>query len=248
MRQEPVTRQARPQVILDVRQYDLSRAEEGAIRENLGALAPQVETFPFADLHVLLEGNARSNDVSVKLTLVLPGTTLVASDHEAVAQPAVGRCLDRLLAELQAYRERLGNVPQRQKLEKGTHQELHPGVLIDAEAVEAAVRARDYPAFRLALLPYEEGVRKRAGRWVQRYPELEARVDHGLELADVVEDIFLLAFEGFPTRPADVPVGTWLEGLVDPALKALQQDRGPERENIEMARSARAAVQGPDNL
>ena len=100
----------------------------------------------------------------------------------------------------------------------------------------------------LSALPYEEGVRKLVGRWVQRYPQFEADLGAGAKIADVVEDVFLLAFEGYQQRPMDVPLGTWLQGLIDPALKALQQNPDAELENIEMARSARAAVQGPDNL
>src|SRR5438132_10334636 len=150
------------------------------LRDNTSGLARQVEHFPVADLHVLIEGNARSNDVSVKLTLVLPGTTLVVSDHDSVPQPAFERCLDSLLDSLQAYKERLGNVPERQKLEKGTHQELHPAVTLDTAAVEAAVGAGDYPAFRVAMLPYEEGLRKLVGRWVRRYPDFEAQIGRGV--------------------------------------------------------------------
>jgi ribosome-associated translation inhibitor RaiA len=245
---QPAQAPSKPQVTFDVHQYHLSTAEEQLLRGNLDGLARQVEHFPVADLHVLIEGNARSNDVSVKLTLLLPGTTLVVSDHDAIPQPAFDRALDSLLNSLHAYKERLGNVPERQKLQKGTHQELHPAVAIDAAMVEAAVQAGDYPAFRTALLPYEEALRKLAGCWIQRYPELDAQIGQGVNIADVVEAVFLLAFEGWTRRPADVPVGMWLQEQIDPALKALQQNRDAELENIEMARSARAAAQDPDNI
>jgi len=248
MKPDPFNRQPRLQVAFDVHQYPLSSAEERTLRDHLDGLARQVEDFPVADLHVRIEGNARSNDVSVKLTLILPGTTLVASDHDGVPQSAFDRCLDSLLDSLQAYKERLDSVPERRKVEQGTDKELHPDVLIDAAAVAAAIGAGDYPAFRTALLPYEESLRKLVGRRVRRYPELEARLGHGVEIADMVEDVFLLAFEGYKDRPADVPLGAWLQGLIDPALKALQRKRDAELENVEMARSARAAVQDPDNI
>jgi ribosome-associated translation inhibitor RaiA len=248
MAQVSVTEQTRPRVIFDVHQYQLPAEEEHQLREHLDGLARQVENFPVADLHVLIEGNARSNDVSVKLTLVLPGTTLVASDHDAVVQPAFERCLDSLLDNLSAYKERLSGTPEQKKAEKGTAQELHPTVPIDTAAVEAAVKSGDYPAFHLALLPYEEALRKLVGRWVQRYPEFEKRIGHGVEIADMVEDVFLAAFEGYQDRPDEVPLGTWLVGLIDPVVKALQQKPDIEQENIEMARSARAAGQGADNI
>jgi ribosome-associated translation inhibitor RaiA len=238
----------KPQVIFDVHQYPLSPGEEQTLRDSLDGLARQVAHFPVADLHILIEGNARTNGVTVKLSLVLPGTTLVVSDHHATAQPAFERSLDSLLDSLRAYKERLGQVPERQKLEKGTHQELHPEVAIDAAAVEEAVHGSDYPAFRTALLPYEEGVRKLVGRRVQRYPEFDAQIGRGVAIADIVEDVFLTAFEGYANRPADVPLGMWLQGRIEVALKALQQNRDAEMENIQMARAARAAVQDPNNI
>src|SRR5436189_3481777 len=143
--QPPRTR-SKLQVIFDVHQYALSEAEQRMLRDNLDGLERQVENFPIADLHVLIEGNARSNDVSVKLTLLLPGTTLVASDHDAVPQPAFERALNSLLDNVQAYKERLGQVPDRQKAEKGTARQLHPDGVIDAAALDAAVRAGDYSA------------------------------------------------------------------------------------------------------
>ena len=110
--------------------------------------------------------------------------------------------MDRLRGELQAYKERLGNVTERQKLTKGTHREVHPTTaMIDAAALDRAVQAGDYSAFLAASLPYEEEVRKSAGRWVQRYPDVEARIGPSIQIADIVEEVFLLAFEGYRKRP-----------------------------------------------
>jgi hypothetical protein len=231
------------QVIFDVHQYHLSQGEEQMLHKDLDGLARQVEHFPIADLHVLIEGNARSNDVSLKLTLVLPGTTLVGNDHDLVLSAAFQRCLTGLLDNLQAYKRRLGQVEERQKLEKGTHQQLHASVTPDAAALQSAVEVGDYPAFRMALLTFEEGLRKRIGRWVQRYPDFNAEIGEELELNDVLEDVFLEAFEAYAHRPADVSLGDWLESLIDPAIKALQRRRDDELQNISMARSATSAEQ-----
>jgi ribosome-associated translation inhibitor RaiA len=235
-------------VILDVHQFPLAPAEEQMIHVDLDSLARQVENFPVADLHVLIEGNARSNDVSVKLSLVLPGTTLVATDHDSILPPAFERSLRSLIENLQAYKERLGQVPERQKAQKGTLQELHSEVALDAQKLDEAVAGRDYTAFRTSTLALEEGLRKRIGRWVQRYPEFESRIGHGFEIADIVEEVFLLAFEEYPNRPPEVPFGTWLENQIDPAIKALQSHPEEELENINLARSSRAAEQGPETL
>jgi ribosome-associated translation inhibitor RaiA len=236
------------QVIFDVHQYSLSEQEQKLLHDGLEGLARQVENFPVADLHVLVEGNARNNDVSVKLRLMLPGTTLVASDHDAVTAPAFERCVSSLAASLHAYKDRLGRVKERQKAEKGTHQDLQPSNDLDQAAVDAAVTGGDYSSFRAATFPFEEGVRKRVGRWVQRYPEFEARIGKGVEIDDVVEEVFLLAFEGYESRPADVRFGDWLEALLDPAVKALAENPDEELENVNLARAARAAEQGPETL
>jgi ribosome-associated translation inhibitor RaiA len=233
------------QVIFDVHQYHLSTAEERLLHDNLEGLARQVQNFPVADLHVLIEGNARSNDVSVRLTLRLPGTTLVANDHDGFPQPAFDRCLDSLLDSLHAYKERLGQVPERQKTLKGTHQDLHPDGAIDGDALRRALDAGDYSEFRAVLLPFEEVVRKRVGRWIQRYPEAEARIGVRFEISDVVEEVFLQAFERYGGRPADVTLGDWLESLIDPAVKELQQRGDAELENVSMARSAAGVDQPP---
>jgi ribosome-associated translation inhibitor RaiA len=231
-------------VVFDVDQYSLRPGEERLIRDDCARLARQIENFPLADLHVLIEGNARTNDVNVKLTLVLPGTTLVTTDHDTVALTAVERSMSSLIENLQKYKGRLGNLPERQKTEKGTLQELHTTVDLDARALNSAVDGGDFADFRNATLPLEEGLRKRIGRWVQRYPALQARVGNGLEIADLVEEVFLMAFERYAGRPTDLPFGTWLETLIDPAVKELQVHGDVELENIRLAQSARGAGPG----
>jgi hypothetical protein len=232
-------------VVFDVHQYRLSAAEQQELHADLDGLAEQVANFPIADLKVMLEGNTRNNDVSVKFTLILPGTTLVTNDHDPALKTAFGRCLTSLLASLEAYKGRLGNVEERQKTEKGTHQELHANVNIDQTAVAAAVNDGDYAHFRALLMPYEEGLRKRVGRWVQRYPDLEAQIGKGLEIADVVEEVYLVAFENYGGRLPNQSLGEWLEHQMEPAVRALRHQRDQELENIRLAQAAVAAEQGP---
>src|SRR5258706_14236 len=57
----------------------------------------------------------------------------------------------------------------------------------DAGPLGAAVRGGDYRTFRVALSPYEEWLRNRVGRWLQRYPEAEARLGRDLTIGDLVE-------------------------------------------------------------
>jgi len=107
------------------------------------------------------------------------------------------------------------------------------------------VEAGDYAAFRAALLVYEEALRKRAGRWIERYPETAARIGRTLAVADVVEEVFLLAFDEFGRRRRELRLGEWLTGLIDPAVRALRDGGDEELENVNRSRSAVEAEKGP---
>ena len=231
---------------IDTHQCRVSQAEIDKMRTAVGSLARQVEHFPVASLHVLIEHNARTKDYSVKTEVFLTGATLVSREIDPQPYTAFERCLDNLAKELRAYKDRLGRVSERHKTEKATHQTVQPTALPDMAAIDAAVRDGDYAAFRTATFPYEEPVRKRIGRWVERYPEIEARIGKGLEIADIVEEVFLNAFQGYGRRPAGESFGEWLDRLIDPAVKALLKNPEAELENIRLARAARAAEQGTE--
>jgi ribosome-associated translation inhibitor RaiA len=232
-------------VRFDAHEFVLAEAEKDRILENTVSLGRQVADFPVADLHLCLEYNHRSRDYSAKLSLVLPGTTLVTNDHDAQLHPAFDRALAALHENVRAYKGQLERMPQRQRDEKGTVHKLEPTGGLDADRMTEAARAGDYAAFRVASLPYEESLRKRAGRWVERYPDLAARIGKGVELNDLVEGVFLTAFEKYESRPIDVRFGDWLDGLLDPVIKALRLHPEAELENINHARSAVEAGGGP---
>jgi hypothetical protein len=61
----------------------------------------------------------------------------------------------------------------------------------------------------------------------------------------MVEEVFLTAFDQYDRRPAGLRLGDWLDSLIDPAVKALHRNGDAELENINLARSARAADRGP---
>src|SRR5207249_7017798 len=109
----------------------------------------------------------------------------------------------------------------------------------DSGVLGEAVRSGNYRTFRMALTGCEEWLRKRAGRWIQRYPEAEARVGRGLAIGDLVEAVYLNAFERYAHRPTAVPLHEWLDSLIDPALKTLMRHPDEERENASFARSTR---------
>ena len=56
-------------------------------------------------------------------------------------------------------------------------------------------------------------------------------------LDEVLEEVYLNAFENYPLRPP-VPLGSWLEGLIDPSLRALMEKGEEEIENLRLVKEA----------
>src|SRR5262249_48894548 len=102
------TREFRLQI--DTHHCTLSTAEQDNIRAEFTHFSRLVEPFPVSDVHVMIEYNGRSNDYSVKTTLILSGATLVGNDHGPVWHAALERCLAGLAENVKAYKERMGQV------------------------------------------------------------------------------------------------------------------------------------------
>ncbi|MDB5307904.1 MAG: hypothetical protein JWO38_2106 [Gemmataceae bacterium] len=233
------------QVHFEVRHYRLAQAERDKMIDDVDSLARQAGHFPVAELRVVIERSIRTNEFATKLSLILPGETLVVSDHDHALHAAYERALVSLEDALKGYKDQLNQTEERRKLVNGTHRELIPETPIDPTALDQAVLAGDYPAFRAAIAPYEDPLRLRVGRWVERYPALQARMGRGLETIDLAEGVFLAAFEGHESRPPGERYGEWLERLIDPVVRAFEHRLDQELENVNMARSACEAVGKP---
>jgi ribosome-associated translation inhibitor RaiA len=229
---------------LDTRHCTPSPAELEKMRTNLEPLLRAVDHFPVVSLHIVLECFQRTTTHRAKVSLALTGKTLVSVEEHTHLHAAFECCLKNLLQDVSAYKARMENETEFQKEEKGTHHPLRPDLDPDSATLEAAVLSTDYTAFRLALFGYDEPVRKRIGRWIERYPEVEARIGKGLEIDDLVEEVFLDAFEQYSARPKELRLGEWLERLIDPAVKEIVFDRNGELENVRFARTAREAETG----
>lgn len=231
------------QVQFDLHECQFTPEALADMADDLDPVARQVGDFPVADARVLIEWNGRNNEYAVKLTLILPNEVLVTSHHDGDASVALQHAVSSLQHAVGRYKEQLGQVADRRRAEAGTRQEVTPVGNVDLAALDAAAAAADYPAFRQAVAPYEDGLRLRVGRWVERYPEFEARIGRGLQITDLVEGVLLAAFEKHPSRPADERYGEWLETLIDAEVRAFAHDPDGELENVNMARAACAAAQ-----
>jgi ribosome-associated translation inhibitor RaiA len=230
------------QVHFDTHEFQPAPGELEELSDHFDTLAVQLGDFPQADARVVIEWNGRNNEYAVKLTLLLPGDTLVTSDHDPVLHAAFRRALDSLELRVKGFKERLGGIDARQQREESARGRAATDAgPLDETALDAAVAARDYAAFRAAVGPLEEWLRLRVGRLVERHPDAQARMGRDFDVLDLTEGVLLAAFEQHPHRHAEVPYRDWLEGLIDPTVKAFVRDPVRERENVNMVRSATAS-------
>jgi hypothetical protein len=220
--------------------FTVPEDERARLQRLLAPVAEAVRDFPTADLQLKVIHHPRSEAYNAEARLKLPGRTLFTGDRAAYLDSALQRCLDRLGQRLAAYKQQpdpdaAEQVRRRLALDRDLVAPEDP----DAGPLAAAAQAGDYRAFRTALSVYEEWLRKRVGRWVQRYPEAQARVGNSLLIGDLVEEVYLNAFEQFARRPTDIRLSAWLDHLLDPSLQALLRHPDAERENISMARTLR---------
>lgn len=224
---------------LDTKNCELSAADTEQLERMLDPLRKPVEKFPVSDLYITITFQPRSQSYRLKTALVLPGRTLATGDLDEHYLPSVDRCIRKLVKKVESYQASMAGEPKLSKSQKGTLQEIIPNQDPDAAAMQDAVQNGDYPAFRVASYVYEEPLRKRIGRRVERFPEVAEAVGQEVKLADIVEEVFLNAFERFDERPAQVRFGEWLEQLIDPSIKLLESHPDEEHENIAFARTLR---------
>jgi hypothetical protein len=235
----PSESQEKPRIKIDTQNCTLTEAELEKMDAALAPLRRIVERFPVADLLITVVRHARSHGFHVKTSLLLPGKTLFTGEQAAEMLPGYLRCVRKLVRKVEGYKARLQDEGDVRKEQKGTHQVLVPDRPCDWEEVSRSVEAQDYAAFRRATLMYEDALSKRIGRWIQRYPEAEVRLEKDLTVGDVVEDVFLNAFEDYSNMPKERRFADWLEDLIDPSLRAVLNDPDQELQNISFARTLR---------
>ena len=225
---------------LDTKRCSLNADEIARVESMIDPLRKPVEKFPISTLYITIERHPRNDDYRVKTALRLTGKTLATGDHDGHWIPALENAVSKLVHRVTAYKAEMSGDAARHKRLIGARQDIEPAQSVDSDAVDAAVADQEFETFRTLLYPYEESVRMRIGRWIQRYPEVERQIGTRFEIADVVEEVFLMAFDQYGRRPKDLLFGDWLERLIDPAVKLLRDHTEEELENIQFVRSSRA--------
>ena len=219
---------------------EIPEDERARLQTSLLALGEDVKDFaePTLVIHVIY--HPRGKRFHVEFKMKLPGRTLFTAEENSYLDAALQRGLAKLKRKVEAYkenpdREAVAAAERRDDLDSDVVAPEDP----DAGPLAEAADAGDYRTFRTALAGYEEWLRKRVGRLVQRHPDAQARVGKELLLGDVVEEVYLNAFERFTRRPTDVRLSEWLEGLIEPSIRALLRYPEEEREATSMARTVR---------
>ena len=216
---------------LDVEGMKLSDAETATVEAEVDRIKPLTAEFPVQILHVNLRYNRNSEEYEVKLALVLTGQTFATADVSESWHGSLENCVRKMIRRVEHYKQDLSNVESRSR---AVNSEAHvePTRQIDAVAVRTALSENDYAAFRREMGPFDASLRDRIGRWVQMYPQVDAMVGERLTLADIVEEVFLMAYEQFDSWHPEMLFGQWLETLIDPAVKAIARDPDGELEAI----------------
>ncbi|MFO7903716.1 MAG: hypothetical protein R6U98_13720 [Pirellulaceae bacterium] len=232
---------------LDTKNCDFSQGELDKMEEAFAPLREPVRSFPVSDMYITVTFHPIPEDYHVQASLVLPRRTLHTGDRDVNPLTAWSRCVRKLVHKVTAYKDSLSAKEEHGKIQEGTVHAVVPEAEPDAKQLREAVEGGDPAAFRRAMYVYEEPLRKRAGRWIQRYPEFEEQLGATFTLDDLVEEVLLNAFEHFNDRPQQMRLGEWLEELIDPSVKALLKNPDTERENIEAVRTFRESSTDVEN-
>jgi ribosome-associated translation inhibitor RaiA len=222
-------------MLFKARQYELSEAEKSKMEEDTRTLQRLVASFPVADLHVEIFRHPRVKDFHVKTTLQLPGRALFTGDRDIKVHPAYERCVRKLVNKVRAYKERMAGKPEQERLAQGVRTSIWPSFEPDESRIRRAVTGGDFAAFREALAVYDEPLEHRVGRLLQRYPRAEALLGREILLSEVVEEVYLNAFERFEDRPKD-RLGNWLRRLIAPSIRRLVGHVEQEIEEFRLAK------------
>jgi hypothetical protein len=179
----------------------------------------------------------------VEAKLKLPEETFKTSDWDQYLDAAFQRCARKLLRKIEWSREHQG---------ASAAPTERPGSLPGTEiaapedprdsVLARAVEANNYRDFRRALTGHEEWLRDRVGRWVQRYPVVDLEIDKGVTISDLVEEVYLNAFERYAERVKGKSTTDWLNDLIDPSVKLFVRHPDEEQENVRAAEAWVEAV------
>jgi hypothetical protein len=231
---------------IDTQECHIPEDVQSLMQPVIDRVGHAVEGFPESHLSVTVVYHPGADIYHAQAKLNVPGETFMTGAREEYIDAAIRHSLEKIAQRAESYRDdpdRDAVVQARRDVELSDVD----AVPMDAESGELgrAVQNNDYRAFRQAMLHQEEPLRKRVGRWVQRYPQVQELIGLKFEIADLVEEVFLLAFERYPDRPTHLTMHEWLDSLIDPAVKSFWYDPD-DRDAVSFAKTL--ADQPPSDL
>jgi ribosome-associated translation inhibitor RaiA len=233
------------QLEIETKECDIPDDQRARIQDDIDQVGEAVQDFPTSELKLLAVRHPRSDRFHVEARLKLPGKTLFTGQWDPHLDAALTGCLQKLVHKVRDYRTHPNREGKRRAEDLAAQdQELIVPTDADAGELGEAVAAGDYSRFRELLADYEDWLRNRVGRWVQRFPEADERIGESVPIADVVEEVYLQAFTHYGERPDEIPFSKWLDDLVDPSLRTIYRNWDEERENVSFARTLRETLPG----
>jgi len=228
-------------VTLDSKECAIPEQVRMQLQSWLEGLGQFVKDLPSSELAINVIYHTRSDVYHAQAKLKAPGATITTGEYAKSIEDAIKRCLEKATRRVETYlmnpdREALATAEKRAQLNEGVVGSPNP----EFDRLAQAVRDQDYRTFRNGVQLDDEFVRLRVGRWVQRYPEIQQEIGRSLLIGDLVEEVFLVAFEKYNERPPHMNLHDWLEALIDPAVKAYFRDP-QEREAVSYAQSLTGA-------
>jgi hypothetical protein len=223
-------------VDIDVQQCQMPADERTRIQEDLERLAEELLEFSASQLRISIVYHSRQEQYHAQAWLKVPGKRFVSGRYSPWLDYSIMRCLAKLRRHVESYRENPNSDAIRetaQRLELQNH--VVPPTEHIADALGKAIQRQDYRGFRRALGGYEDRTRAQVANWVRRYPQMTHLLGQDIEIDDIVEEVFLMAFEQFPEQ-LEQTISEWLRQFIDPAVKAIWHDES-EREAAEFART-----------
>jgi len=217
--------------------FEISASEIADMERDLHTLRKLIDPFPSSVLHIAVDCHQRTKVYHVKTSLSLCGSTLFTGDRDSSCHPAFERCVHKLIKKIEAHKSRMSGKTAWFRPASGNQVCVSSSEGFDSSDLEYVVAKDDYAAFRSGIDIFADGLSKRIGRWINRYPQIQDELGDAITISDIVEEVFLTAYQQFLQRPHDVPPGAWLEGLIDPSIQALLQSPDEEYANISFSRA-----------
>lgn len=223
------------------KECDIPEDQRTRMVETLRPLEFATADFPRADLRLNIIYHPNSKVYHAEAKLKLPGRTIFSGDHDTYLDTAFQRCLRRVLDRLDEYKQNPNNGAIHQAEQR---QARDTNIMMPEDAdtgpIANAVKRGDYREFRTRMAGYEDWLRRRVGRWIQRFPEAESRVNDGPFIGDLVELVYLNAFEQFTDRNTTLRMSEWLDSLIDPSLRESLRHPDEVHQEASLARTIRA--------